>query len=113
MSQLEAFVLTIVIELAVALGIMAIGRQRPTVRLVVAVVLGTVVTHPVLWAVAPAIPVGWWWPAIGALEVLIGVVEGVVVVVVGQLPWRRGMFIGVAMNAVSFGLGLLLAPFWR
>jgi len=44
---------------------------------------------------------------------VIGVVEGVVVVVVGQLPWRRGMIIGVAMNAVSFGLGLLLAPLWR
>jgi len=81
-SQLEAFVLTIVIEMAVALGIMAIRRQPPTVRFVVAVVLGSVVTHPLLWAVAPFIPVGWWWPAIGALEVVIGVVEGVVVVVV-------------------------------
>jgi hypothetical protein len=111
-SQLEAFCITIGIEVLVAMGMTTLISVPSIARLSLAVVLGTVLTHPLLWAVADRIPSDWWWPAIFALEVVIGVVEGVVVVVMGRVPWRGGLLIGVIMNAVSFGLGLLLAPLW-
>jgi hypothetical protein len=109
---MAAFCLTIGIEVPVAMAMMVLLSMPRTPRLLLAVVAGTVLTHPLLWAVAARIPAGQWWPTVGVLEVVIGVVEGVVVVVVGRTPWRGGLLIGVVMNAVSFGLGLLLAPLW-
>jgi hypothetical protein len=111
-TQFEAFLLTLALESAAALCVCGIaGWLRPP-RLFVAVVVASVLTHPVLWAIARQVPPAWWWPAVLAMEVAIGVVEGLVVGRLGGVGMRRGLVIGVVMNAFSFGTGLLLAPLW-
>jgi hypothetical protein len=112
MSQLEAFLLTLALECAATLAVCHLAGWRRGLRLFAAVVGASVVTHPVLWAVARHLPPAWWWPAVLAMEAGIGVIEGVIVGVVGGAGLRRGLVIGVVMNAFSFGTGLVLAPLW-
>lgn len=112
MSQLEAFLLTLALESAATLAVCHLAGWPRGLRLFAAVVIASVVTHPVLWAVARHLPATWWWPAVLAMEAAIGVVEGVFVGVGGGVGLRRGLVIGVVMNASSFGAGLLLAPLW-
>lgn len=113
MSQLEAFLLTLALESLAALVVLRVAGWPTSLRLFFAVVVASVVTHPVLWAVARHLPPGWWWPAVIAMEVVIGVVEGGVLATLGGLGTRRGLVTGVAMNAFSFGVGLVIAPWWR
>jgi hypothetical protein len=120
MSQLEAFTLTILIEVTVAVSLAATllpaaissPAARGWARFVGAVIFASCLTHPVLWAIAKTVPRDLWWPAICAMEVVIGVVEGVVVGTVGGAGLRRGLVVGVSMNAVSFGVGVILAASW-
>ncbi len=114
MSQLQAFALTIGIELVVAVVVAAVfmadavASRRAWGRLLVAVVLASCLTHPILWPAAEALPREFWWAGVIAMEIAIGIIEGVVVAVVGGLGVRRGVIVGVAMNAISFGTGLAL-----
>jgi hypothetical protein len=111
-TQLEAFLLTLALEGAATLAVCGIaGWPRPA-RLFVAVVFASVVTHPLLWAIARQLPPAWWWPAVLAMEGAIGVIEGVIVGIAGGVGLRRGLVIGVVMNAFSFGVGLIIAPWW-
>lgn len=112
MSQLEAFLLTLALEIAATFGIVALWGWVRGPRLWVAVVVASVLTHPILWAVAADLPPAWWWPVVLAMEVAIGLIEGVVVATLGAMGSRRGVTIGVAMNAFSFGVGLVIAPWW-
>jgi len=112
MTQLEAFLLTLALELLATLVLGRVVGWPMAPRVLIAVVIASVVTHPILWAVARHLPPAWWWPAVLAMEVAIGLIEGVIVGVGGRLGLRRGLVVGVVMNAFSFGVGLLLAPLW-
>jgi hypothetical protein len=112
-SQLEAFLLTLALESLAAGVVMRLAGWSTSARLFGAVVVASVITHPVLWAVARLLPPTWWWPAVTAMEVVIGVVEGGVLATLGGLGARRGLVVGVAMNAFSFGMGLAMAPWFR
>ena len=112
MTQLEAFLLTLALELLATLVLGRVVGWPMAPRVLVAVVVASVVTHPILWAVARQLPPAWWWPAVLAMELAIGLIEGVFVGFVGRIGLRRGLVVGVVMNAFSFGVGLLLAPLW-
>jgi hypothetical protein len=112
MTQLEAFLLTLALELLATLVLGRVVGWPMGPRVLVAVVVASVVTHPVLWAVARQLPPAWWWPAVLAMELAIGLIEGVTVGLVGRIGLRRGLVVGVVMNAFSFGVGLLLARLW-
>jgi hypothetical protein len=104
MSQAVALVLTWALELATAVAL----TGRRDLRLVVVVVVASLLTHPFVWWVGTHAPASQWWPRILATELVVAVVEGVFVRVAAREP--RGVVVGVAMNAVSFAVGLLLAP---
>ena len=104
MSQDAALAVTWAIELLVAA---AMTGRRDT-RLVVAVVVASLVTHPFAWWVGAHAPPGSWWPRVLLVEVLVAVAEGFFVRAAARE--RAGVFVGVAMNAASFGAGLVLAP---
>jgi hypothetical protein len=61
---------------------------------------GSLVTHPAVWWLndAWAIPGGGWWSKVLAL--------------VCRLPVRRALGVSAAVNAFSFGVGLLLSVTW-
>ena len=104
MSQAIALLLTWLLELATAAAL----TRRRDLRLVVVVVVASLLTHPLVWWVGSHAPPSQWWPRILAIEVVVAVVEGVFVRVAAREP--EGVVVGIAMNAVSFAVGLLLAP---
>lgn len=104
MSQGVALALTCAIELTVATAM----TGRRDFRLFVVVVVSSMVTHPFAWWVGMHAGPGSWWPRILLVEAIVAVVEGAFVRVAAREP--AGVVVGVAMNAASFGVGLILAP---
>jgi hypothetical protein len=104
MSQGVALAITWAIELLVATAMT--GRRDG--RFVVVVLVGSLVTHPIVWWVGAQGGQGSWWARVLLAELVVAVVEGVFVRVAAREP--AGLVVGVAMNAASFGLGLVIAP---
>ncbi len=104
MSQGVALGLTWIIELFVAGAV----TGRRDARLVVVVVVASLLSHPIVWWVAAHAPGGAWWARVLVAEVVVAVVEGGFVAVAAREP--AGLLVGGAMNAASFGVGLVLAP---
>ena len=110
MTQLQALLLTWLLELPIALLVC----QRRDVRLVVAVVVASALTHPLVWLIGTSLPRAWWWPGICLTEAVVGVVEGLLLwrllrAPPHPLPWRQALLAGVLMNAFSFGAGLVIS----
>jgi hypothetical protein len=114
MTQAQALLLSLLIEVPVALALCAWwgpGAHRGLRRVALTGLAATLLTHPFAWALLPALhghlPRYARWL----------LVEGGVAVIEGLLFWRlgglhpyRGQLIGWAANALSFGVGLLI--FW-
>ncbi len=104
-SQATALALTWLIELGVALSL----TGRRDARLVVVVVVASLLTHPFVWWVGRTASPESWWLRVLVVEAVVAVVEGAFVRVAAREP--RGVAVGVAMNVVSFAVGLVISPF--
>ncbi len=110
-GQLEAYLLTLAIEVPVLLALALALRWVPgrRVRLALGGLLASGVTHPILWGIWDHVP-----PDLGYLEKVIVLETGVVLVEaailagVGGLGARRGLVASLACNAVSTAVGLLM-----
>ena len=107
MNQTSAFLLTLAIEVPIAVGLVAACRWAPgtTARVAAVAVGASLITHPLLWMAADTLGT---WPRMFAAEGLITLVEGGVYAFAGGLGPRRGLLVSVVANAVSFGAGLLI-----
>ena len=111
MTQTEAFLLTLAIELPVAIGLATGLRWAPgsVLRLAASALAASALTHPILWIVDPllgpaiATPVRW-----GLLESAIALVEAAVYRAGAGLPARRALAVSIAANAASFAVGLIV-----
>lgn len=109
MTQSQAFLLTLAIELPVVFaGAWASAAPREAWRRLPLVALAAnALTHPLLWLVdprlAPYVHRALRW---GVLESTVAVVEGLAYAYAAGLGARRGLALGVLANAVSFGVGL-------
>jgi len=116
MTQLEALVLTLVIELAVVAVFATALRFWPRPawpRAFMVAAAASLLSHP--WA---------WWANTSALVMLpfleraavieIGVVaaETMLYALVAGLSWGRALVVATVANATSFALGLVIAPLW-
>ena len=106
MTQLQAFLLTLCIEVPVACFIL------PSRRVGVLAVLCSSITHPFVWwlnqdwhALEP-------WPRLIALEVGAVVVESAIYFV-GLRDAKRALLLGTVTNVVSFGVGLIMYALLR
>ena len=95
---------TWLLELPIAMSL----SPRRDLRLAVAVVVASLLTHPWVWLIATRLPRQHWWAGIFVVEGVVGVVEGVFVAKTCGLTRAQGLVVGVAMNAFSFGVGLCL-----
>lgn len=91
----------------------AASRDEPTVRLLMVAVGATLVTHPFAWYGVQALsgPLGMW-PALGLVELGVGLAESVFYARIAGLGWRWGFVAGFASNAVSAGYGVLIWLGW-
>lgn len=105
MTQTTALILTLVIELPIAVGLArALGSRRD--GLVAAAAVGaSLLTHPILWMSADLLTTPL--RLVGA-ELIVAAVETVAYALAAGLGWRKGLVVSVVANGASFGLGLLL-----
>ena len=110
MTQLHAMLLSILLETPVALGVARLrGNAGPVRPIILASVLGTCLTHPLVWP-------GFYFftPLIGyggaavVLEVSAALVESAVYHKMTEAPIRTAMMMGCLANAFSFGVGQVL-----
>ena len=107
MTQLEAMALTFAIEAPVA-ALLSLGLVRAPLRCAAAAILGTAITHPILWAVFYSAT-----KVLGALTTPI--LEGVIIAAetlayraVATPRWEEAALFSVLANAASWGAGELI-----
>ncbi|HVT09115.1 MAG TPA: hypothetical protein VHO67_16760 [Polyangia bacterium] len=106
-SWLRAFGLTVLVELAVAVPLLA-AAERSLGRRVGAVVAANLATHPLVWFLFPGLAFGHW-TQFGLSEAWAVLAE----IAVYRLVWpamrpRRAVLVSIGANAASCLLGLLL-----
>jgi hypothetical protein len=101
-SELDALLLSLVIEVPIACAL-ASTLQSETSRRRVAVVaiLATCFTHAFVWNL------GTTWPRIIALEIAAAAVESLFYLWAAGMRTRDAFVLGVVTNACSFGVGLV------
>lgn len=118
MTQGLALFLSILLELPIALGLVAALRwlERPAwPRLLLVGAAATLLTHPFAWNgfgwLRPTLP-DYWARAV-IIEGSVAVVEGLLYARLADLGLRRGLITGFAANGFSFGVGLLIVHAMR
>lgn len=110
MSWLEAFGLTLAVEVPLALVCL---RGRPRVRVVAAAVLANAASHPLLWFVVLRALPGLFLATVLVGECVVVALEAIVYLAVLR-PLRPGHALAVSatLNAASYlaGLALFNAP---
>lgn len=114
-SWLAAFVLTVTIEIVVAVPLLGwLGSTATRARRAGVVAVASAITHPLLWIVVRAAGEGdmSWIVTVLAGEIAVTAIEAVVLVVgvPGNRPDRRQrVLVAILMNAASAIIGLAIA----
>ncbi len=109
MTEAEALLFSIAIEVPVAALVAAATRWAVPWRAGLALAIATGVTHPQLWALALlAYPRFGYWPSILALEAAVVLAEAAIAgFVLGLRPYRA-LLLSLAANGASFVVGKLV-----
>jgi hypothetical protein len=112
MSQTAALILSIAIEAVVAFVLIRALRWGRGVRAALAATLGTLVTHPFVWALVPRFePVLGYTATVALVESGVMLAESVAYRLIGPLVWRRALVASLIANAASTAAGLLYYAF--
>ena len=103
-----AFLLTQVIEIAIAL---AIWKDAPRRKVIFLVFLASAITHPIVWFVLPDLAREHQWNYITYVAVAEGYAYGVEILWYMAMKVPRPVVISCAANTGSFGAGLLVHTF--
>lgn len=109
MDQTTAFALTLAVELLV---VIAWSRRRMDAvwpRLIAAGLLPSLLTHPLAWHAAAALPVAGYARGVSVIEAVVVLVEAVLLRLLLRLAWREAFLLALVANAASFAVGALLA----
>ena len=108
MPQAVALVMSIAIEAVVAFALIRASRWGRGGNAALAAALGTLVTHPIAWALVPRMepPLGYAG-AIALVESVVVLAESVAYRVIVPLAWRRALAASLVANAASTTAGLL------
>ena len=118
MDQVTALALTLAVELLVVIawsrrGIVAEGPRRGIdaawPRLIAAGLLPSLLTHPLAWRAAAALPVAAYARGLLFIEAVVVLVEAALLRLLLRLAWREALLLALVANAASFAVGALLA----
>lgn len=110
MSQLEAMLLSLLVEVPVALIGAALLRWVPVKqlwRLALVAVAATLLSHPLAWAANTHLG-GSFALRATIIEVSVTVMEAAIYAWIGGLGPLRGLAVSAVANGASFGVGLLV-----
>lgn len=110
MTQLQAMLLTFTVEALVAGGLAIPFRLAP-MRCVLAAVLGSAVTHPILWAVFDDAQRVLGAVTTPTLEFAIIAVESIAYRLLATRVWTEAMLLSLLANAASWGIGEAIYAF--
>ena len=108
MTQAQALGLTLLFEVPLVLALAARWRP-PWGRLALVACAASLLTHPFAWNGIRHLDALPFWARAALFETAVALVEGAMYARLVPLGWRRGLLLGVAANAFSFGLGLVLS----
>jgi hypothetical protein len=108
MPQAVALVLSIATEAVVAFALIRALRWGRGVHAALAATVGTLITHPIVWALVPRLepPLGYAG-AVALIESGVVLAESVAYRVIVPLGWRRALAASLVANAASTAAGLL------
>jgi hypothetical protein len=118
MDQTTALALTLAAELLVVIAssrrrIVAAGSRRRIdaawLRLIAAGLLPSLLTHPLAWRAAAALPVAGYLRGVLVIETVVVIVEAVLLRLLLRIAWREAFLLALVANAASFAVGALLA----
>lgn len=104
LTQLEAFALTLAIESVVAAAIAWPLKVRP-LRAALAAVVGSALTHPILWAIYPFAHDAFGTLTTPALEAVIIASETLSYRAIATRRWDEAALLSLLANAASWGAG--------
>ncbi|MCC7072870.1 MAG: hypothetical protein IT383_16200 [Deltaproteobacteria bacterium] len=108
MTQLQAFLLTLTIEVPVAVFL---GRRLGLVdlrRLALVAVAATTLTHPFAFWAAESWHAWSWASRAAVIEIAVAAAESAVYRLATRASLKQAVVLGVATNALSFFAGLAL-----
>lgn len=109
--QLQAYLLTLLLELPVALALACVWGL-PLPRASLATLLASSLTHPLAWQTALIlVTMRLWWLVWLLVEAGVVLVEALVFGWVLRVPWRRALWLSFLVNAVSASAGWLWSVF--
>lgn len=103
MSWLEAFVVTLAVEVPLALVCL---RARPRGRVVAAAVLANAASHPLLWFVVLRVLPGPFLANVLAGECVVVALEAIVYLAVLRLRPGHALAVSATLNAASYLVGI-------
>ena len=107
MTQLDAFVLTLAIEAAVAAAL-GLGLKLNPLRCVLAAVAASTVTHPILWAIYQHAYGYFGALTTPVLEVAVIAAETPFYRALATPRWIDAALLSLVVNAASWGAGELI-----
>ena len=108
MTQLQALLLSLVLETPVALLLARLVVRVDVRWALLAALLATLITHPFVWHFNETLTMFAPWPRLLLLEVAAFVVEGAVYLAVARMKPFAAWGTSLAANATSFGIGLVI-----
>jgi len=118
MDPATALALTLAVELPLVIvrtrrGVVAAGSRcgidAAWPRLIAAGLLPSLLTHPIAWRAAAALPVAGYARGVLVIETVVVIVEAVLLRLLLRLAWREALPLALVANAASFAAGALLA----
>lgn len=109
--QLKAYLLTLLLELPVALALARVW-DLPLPRVGMTTLLASSLTHPLAWQTAlMLVTMRPWWLVWLLIEAGVVVMEALVFRRLLRLPWSRALWLSFLVNAVSASAGWLWSVF--
>ena len=107
MTQAEALALTLVIEAATAAALSPAFARKPWLG-AAAAVAGSLVTHPVLWAVFGVVHAHFGAMTTPVLEAVVIAAETLAYRAIATPRWTEAALFSVLANAASWDVGVLI-----
>ena len=107
MTQTTAFVLTLLIEIPIVVGVVRFYRWAPGALGQTAWLAAgaSLLTHPLLWLARDHVQT---LPSLLLAELLITLTEALVYALVGGFGFRRGLLLSSLANGASLGAGVAI-----
>ena len=108
MSQLQALILSVAVEAVIAFALIRGLRWGDGLRAAAAATIGTLFTHPIVWAIVPPLetPLGYA-TAVALVETGVVLAESMAYRLIVPLPWSQALPASLIANGGSVAAGLL------